>query len=150
MIRDARRTLFEYCQSIKPEHLTYSHEAFAGKSIRALLVHTVNTYFYWLGHFAGFDRRNFFEEESIQSIGEVVEIYNHTDTLVFDFLKKYKPDYDHPITSAVPKGNFDLSLTPLELYTHVVTHEYHHKGQILTMSRHLGYTPVDTDIIRFV
>ncbi|MNY72090.1 DinB family protein [compost metagenome] len=37
---------------------------------------------------------------------------------------------------------------PFKLFSHVITHEYHHKGQILSLSRHLGYTPVDTDIIR--
>lgn len=39
-------------------------------------------------------------------------------------------------------------VTSLELFSHVITHEYHHKGQVLSISRHLGYTPVDTDIIR--
>ncbi len=38
--------------------------------------------------------------------------------------------------------------TPFELFTHVITHEFHHKGQVLSLSRHLGYIPVDTDIIR--
>jgi uncharacterized damage-inducible protein DinB len=35
-----------------------------------------------------------------------------------------------------------------KLFTHTITHEFHHKGQILTLSRQLGYTPVDTDIMR--
>jgi len=33
--------------------------------------------------------------------------------------------------------------------THVMTHEFHHKGQIMTMGRMLGYTPPDADVIRF-
>ncbi|MCB0640529.1 MAG: ATP-binding cassette domain-containing protein, partial [Phaeodactylibacter sp.] len=36
----------------------------------------------------------------------------------------------------------------LKLFTHVITHEFHHKGQVLSFSRHLGYTPVDTDVLR--
>jgi uncharacterized damage-inducible protein DinB len=39
--------------------------------------------------------------------------------------------------------------TPLQLFTHVITHEFHHKGQILSRCRQLGYVPVDTDILRF-
>ncbi|MCB0624495.1 MAG: hypothetical protein KDC43_11415, partial [Saprospiraceae bacterium] len=34
------------------------------------------------------------------------------------------------------------------LFTHVVTHEFHHKGQILSLTRHLGFVPVDTDVMR--
>ena len=34
------------------------------------------------------------------------------------------------------------------LFTHVVTHEFHDKGQILSLTRHLGFVPVDTDVMR--
>lgn len=37
---------------------------------------------------------------------------------------------------------------PLKIFTHVITHGFHHKGQILSLNRHLKYAPVDTDIIR--
>ena len=45
-------------------------------------------------------------------------------------------------------GGKMLPASPLKLFTHVITHEFHHKGQILSLSRHLGYVPVDTDVIR--
>ena len=32
------------------------------------------------------------------------------------------------------------SITPLWLLTHTETHEFHHKGQIVSVARHLGYT----------
>lgn len=35
------------------------------------------------------------------------------------------------------------------IFTHVITHEFHHKGHAMTMARLLGYTPVDTDVMRF-
>jgi uncharacterized damage-inducible protein DinB len=54
-----------------------------------------------------------------------------------------------PISAKVPGRDIQLTVTALELLTHVTTHEYHHKGQVLTISRQLGYTPVDTDLIRF-
>ncbi|MCU5378655.1 hypothetical protein OCA08_16075 [Bacillus cereus] len=38
------------------------------------------------------------------------------------------------------------STTPLWLLTHTETHEFHHKGQIVSMARHLGYNPPDTDL----
>lgn len=36
----------------------------------------------------------------------------------------------------------------LKLFTHVITHEFHHKGQIISLKRHLGYIPAVTDILR--
>jgi uncharacterized damage-inducible protein DinB len=42
-----------------------------------------------------------------------------------------------------------IKLTALELITHVITHEFHHKGQVMTMARLSGFTPPDADILRF-
>jgi uncharacterized damage-inducible protein DinB len=67
---------------------------------------------------------------------------------VLEFLKKYSDDYRRSLTREIKRKGITLTLTPLQLFTHVITHEFHHKGQILTMSRTLGYIPVDTDVIR--
>lgn len=37
--------------------------------------------------------------------------------------------------------------TPRQLLTHSITHEFHHKGQIVAMLRLLGYIPKNTDIL---
>ncbi|TKC09723.1 DinB family protein [Pedobacter frigoris] len=35
------------------------------------------------------------------------------------------------------------------IFTDVITHEFHHKGQAMTMARLLGHIPPDTDVMRF-
>ncbi|WP_423227985.1 DinB family protein [Sabulibacter ruber] len=30
----------------------------------------------------------------------------------------------------------------------MITHEFHHKGQIPSLGRHLGFVPDDTDVVR--
>jgi len=40
--------------------------------------------------------------------------------------------------------------TPALVLHHVLTHAFHHKGQIVTMCRILGYPAPDTDMNRFV
>jgi uncharacterized damage-inducible protein DinB len=39
--------------------------------------------------------------------------------------------------------------TPALVLHHVLTHAFHHKGQIVSMCRRLGYPVSDTDLIRF-
>ncbi len=65
-----------------------------------------------------------------------------------EFLEKYRNNFEEPFTAMIKHRDLTMTLTPMHLYTHVITHEFHHKGQILTMSRLLGYIPVDTDVIR--
>jgi uncharacterized damage-inducible protein DinB len=84
--------------------------------------------------------------ESVESAGEARELFQHIDDLVAEFIARFSQDYLSELEVSINKASTTAS--PLKLFTHVITHEYHHKGQILSLSRHLGYTPVDTDVMR--
>ena len=148
LIRERRKTFFEYCRSLDPSHITHNLESFGGRSIGYVLVHMANTYLFWLGHFSEISKAAFAHAESCKNIDEIKLLFGETDALVNKFLKNYQPIFEQVIVNKVPTTTFEVALSPLQLYTHVITHEYHHKGQILSMSRHLGYTPIDTDLIR--
>ncbi|WEK37501.1 MAG: DinB family protein [Candidatus Pseudobacter hemicellulosilyticus] len=48
----------------------------------------------------------------------------------------------------LPASASGPALTTLQLFTPVITQEFHPQGQKLSMNRQLGYTPGDTDMIR--
>jgi uncharacterized damage-inducible protein DinB len=77
------------------------------------------------------------------------QVFEQVDALMEVFISHSKERWQTPSKMPVRGESNPLLLTPLELFTHVITHEFHHKGQVLTMSRLLGYTPVDTDVVRF-
>ena len=62
------------------------------------------------------------------------------------FLRHFREAYDPPVTGRLRWQT--VTATPAALFTHVITHEFHHKGQIASMSRHLGYLPPDTAVLR--
>jgi uncharacterized damage-inducible protein DinB len=146
LVKNSRKILLEYCNTIKPDDLLKDVEGFGRGSIRNLLVHIINTYHYWLEGFGLKRNKPFLEYESIKSINEIRDKFNDTNLLVTEFLDKFCDDLEIKIKGEFRNG--ERLLTPVELFTHAITHEYHHKGQILSMSRHLGYTPVDTDVIQ--
>ncbi|MGI8600731.1 MAG: DinB family protein, partial [Chitinophagaceae bacterium] len=74
------------------------------------------------------------------------DYFNSVDKLADEFIGVFQNDSFKELKIIVNENT--ISKTPFELFTHVITHEFHHKGQILSLSRHLGYLPVDTDIIR--
>ena len=149
LIKQRRETLFAYCESFAPPHFVHKHENFGSRSISFLLVHTAKTYNFWLGHFPKVSHASLPETEEYGTVGEVRGIYQTIDALTEAFLTRFDPKLEEPITNKISSRNIDVAITPLQLFTHVITHEYHHKGQILSMSRQLGYKPIDTDIIRF-
>lgn len=148
LICERRETLFKFCESIQQPHFVKSIESFGSHSMCYLTVHIVNTYTFWIAHFADIDKQTFVAADQVKNVSDVRQLFAGTNHIVNLFLEKYQPDYEAAIVNKVPMREFEVSLTPLQLFTHVITHEYHHKGQILSMSRQLGYTPVDTDIIR--
>jgi len=88
-----------------------------------------------------------FTPAEIQHFNAVRDIYKEVDQLMEEFLQHFSGSLDEPMPLFRPNGSA-LTRSPFELFTHVITHEFHHKGQVVSMSRQLGYTPVDTDVIR--
>ncbi|MNQ41725.1 DinB family protein [compost metagenome] len=145
-VKDSRKVLFAYCKTILPEDFVNQNTSFGrGGSMRNLLVHIANIYEHWIANITLKKNVKYAEYENYKTIQEVILLFDTIDNLMADFISAID-QFDSEIQYEIQ--NVKSSAKPLKLFTHVTTHEYHHKGQILSLSRHLGYTPVDTDIIR--
>lgn len=145
-IKSARSVLFDYCETMSPQAFLTENSSFGRGSVRNLLVHNANTYIGWLGIRALKHNRPFIAYESVSNVPEIRLLYQEVDVLVSNFLAAFSGDYLTAIE--LDLGDEIISASPFKLFTHVITHEFHHKGQILSLSRHLGYVPVDTDVMR--
>ena len=81
-----------------------------------------------------------------KAINEVIELFDTVDNFMYEFIALLEKQGDKPIQYEI--NGIKNTAAPFKLFSHVITHEFHHKGQILSLSRHLGYIPVDTDIMR--
>ena len=146
MVKGSRNTLLEFCAQISVEDFLKENSSFGRGSIRNLLVHVANTYQYWIGK-QGLKRgMEFTGYTAVNTVPEVKLLFEEVNALVDKYLKIVGRE---PFkTLILQTGQKEINASPSMLFTHVITHEFHHKGQILSLSRHLGYTPVDTDVIR--
>jgi uncharacterized damage-inducible protein DinB len=147
-IKGARQALFTYCITIDNADLFKPVAAFNDSCMIDLLVHNTNTYIHWLKNFGMDGTEPFHETTDIKNIKDVEILYKEIDLFVNDFLEEYSSNYEELLIKKNPRREVIVTVTPLQLFTHVITHEFHHKGQILTMSRLLDYIPADTDVIR--
>ena len=92
--------------------------------------------------------RAYYDPAATPDVEAVRQLFRGVDELVTAYCARVESTGQLPAKLTVPGRPAPLILTPLALFTHVITHEFHHKGQLLSMSRQLGYQPVDTDIIR--
>ena len=133
----------DYCNMIGPDLFIKEVDGFGrGGSIRSLMVHINNSYQYWTGTHCLGRERIFNEYSNFTTLQSCMTLYERTDELVIEVINTFSDRMYEKIS----RDKFVAS--PFEVFSHVITHEYHHKGQILTISRLLGYTPVDTDILR--
>lgn len=145
-VKSSRETLLDFCSKINAEDFLTSESSFGRGSIRNLLTHIANVYEFWILKNVGkqaIDIRPFSAVADIFAVRQYFEEINHT---VNAFIKEFETKLDEKIS--VNLGENEITITPFQVFTHLITHEFHHKGQILSLSRHLGYTPIDTDIIR--
>ncbi|WP_067624279.1 DinB family protein [Alicyclobacillus acidiphilus] len=150
LIRSTREVLFEFLEQIPVQDLHANVPGFGTGSIIKTHIHVADCYRYWLGSFAAGQKRADFsfatdseiERADVQQVRDRFELANDA---VDRFLDTFSSRLLEPITNEV-KWQKEWSTTPLWLLTHTETHEFHHKGQIVSMARHLGYEPPDTDL----
>ncbi len=147
LVLKSREILLSYCATVSQDDFVRSSSQVGnGGSIRNLLVHINNSYHGWLKHFA---MKESFEKKAYEDLFTLKDCEQHfsgTDIIVQRFLDHFVDCYEQPIEGVLASRDFLTS--PLQLFTHVITHEYHHKGQIILLSKMWGYQPVDTDILR--
>jgi uncharacterized damage-inducible protein DinB len=146
LVTSSRDVLFDYCGKIAENDFVAENSSFGRGSIRNLLVHIGNTYEFWIGRHALNMELNFTPCNTIDNAAEAKAFFLTIDSIVNRFLQFYSGSQLEEMVFEI--NNRRIIANPLKPFTHVITHEFHHKGQILSLSRHLGYIPVDTDIIR--
>ncbi|MDR7071635.1 putative damage-inducible protein DinB [Fictibacillus barbaricus] len=145
-IQRTRESLFQYCETLSPSDYVKENETFGGDSIRNLHAHVADCYRVWLGNRALGKPLTPITPESINNVQEMREVFKETNNLVHEFLNEYKGKWNHTVQVTFNSGG-SLEVTPLWLFTHTITHEFHHKGQIVKVGRKLGYVPPETDLI---
>ena len=146
LVCSSRGVLLDYCASISATDFVTENSSFGRGSIRNLLVHIGNTYEFWIGMHALKLDMPFTEYKAVSDVFPARAFFLTIDSLVDRFIELYSGRWLEDL--ALTNEDQTFTATPLKLFTHVITHEFHHKGQILSLSRHLGYIPVDTDIMR--
>ncbi len=148
LVQSARGAMFDYLATIPFDKLHVSVEGYQNKSVCYLLNHVAVCYLSWLTEFALKNPLMTNDETAWQTMNDVKTFYTEADDCVYNFLAAFN-DKNTMITGYKKRQELTLTLSVLQLFTHVITHEFHHKGMILNITRQLSYTPVDTDVIRF-
>lgn len=147
LVVDAREVIFNFCESMSPHDYTKQVEYFGQGNIRKTQAHIVDAYIHWIANYALNKSAPYLKEGLIPSVAHMRAEYAHVNRWMAEFLEIHTSNPNTPITNTLGRRG-QITTTPSVLFTHMITHEFHHKGQLVSMARILGYQPPDTDIIR--
>jgi uncharacterized damage-inducible protein DinB len=148
LLQGSREVVLNFIETKVGADLNTPVPAYENSTIRYLLVHTANAYFQWLLRFAMNKPLELLSDGDFNTISLIRPLFQQVDDTMAAFLENFSDQMEIPLHGTLSR-NREVNATPLQVFTHVLTHEFHHKGQIMSMCRLLGYTPPDTDVIRF-
>ena len=138
-IKRTREEMLAYTQSLPLEVYTFEHPEFAYGSIRNIHAHVANCYLAWVGRF-GLELERYqtkFEESSVPDVTAMRAKFLELDEVLELACSSFNR-VDEPFELVRP-GRDVLQVTRRWLIMHPITHEFHHKGQILALGRVLGH-----------
>lgn len=142
-----RAVLHEFLAKVPWDALSGEVPTLGHGSVRNLLVHTASAYRWWMEGFVKGLEMPQMEGSQYASLAAVQAEFAGVDRLVRKFLRDHEGSIDTPRRNPVPWDVKFFTASPRWLFAHAVTHEFHHKGQIVTITRQLGYPPVETDLV---
>jgi len=148
LLRGTRELVLDFIENEVKGDLNKPVPAFGDKTAGYLLVHIARCYFYWLSYYTLQQPTDVLENEEPKTVNLIRDHFGRVDKLVAFFLDSYE-DKMEVVIDGTHSGNADEHATPLQVFTHVFSHEFHHKGQLMSMCRLLGHIPPDTDVSNF-
>jgi uncharacterized damage-inducible protein DinB len=150
-VKQTRIVLLDFCSELETNDFT-RQMGFGWQSVRDTLVHIADCYNAWLGSFVLLKtKKPLTSKEQLLKLGlDVIKIrFEQVDSYVNEVFDVLADQMDVAIERAIPwrDGGETISITPSKLLMHAITHEFHHKGQIVAMARKMGYEPPNTDVL---
>jgi uncharacterized damage-inducible protein DinB len=136
--RKTRDNLFAFTDTLPNDIYTLEHADFAYGSIRNIHAHVAFGYLLWVGVMGlGMERSNLeLPVSRIPDVHAMRERFKVVDAILEEALERF--DDPDALFERAYRGEV-LQLTQRWVIVRPITHEFHHKGQLLALARVLGH-----------
>ncbi len=142
-VKRTRKMLFDYLETLPKEVYLQERPDFAYGSLRNIQAHIAGCYLFWVG---GMGLKHEIDKSALENIADVAAM-KHKFLEVDSVLEQAFTDFiDVDTIFEVVRPHRDtLAVSQRWLIMHPITHEFHHKGQLLALARVLGH-PLPEDM----
>ena len=141
------RTL-DHLATLPAADYTRDVPGFGSPNIRAQVVHNINCEAFWIHVLQGLPYTDE-EPAHFPTVADARAFKNRVTAQTLSYLSTLTDQQlNIPTTLRFPDGD-TATRTPALILHHMLTHAFHHKGQIVAMCRILGHPAPDTDLNNF-
>ena len=150
-VKGSRERVFSWLETLPPELYTLERPDFAHGSLRNIQAHIADCYLRWVGlHGLELERYgSWINARTLTDMAAMRTQFREVDDVLEAAFERFT-DLDAPRDILFGRQQTPLRVTRRWLVLHPITHEFHHKGQMLALGRVLGhpYPPgPDTDLL---
>ena len=145
LIKESREVVFRFLEVEVKHDIAKPLTCFNGKTISYLYVHIANTYIAWAGNFALNGSSAYYDQDAPLNISELQSLFAQVDETMSRFINHFAGNPTQAVKGYKWPEKY-IETDAFSIFTHVISHEFHHKGQAMSMARLLGHVPPDTDI----
>ena len=141
-----RQNLLKSLEKVPWEELT-KDRGFGWKSIRNCLVHILECEDFWVRKVL---KKEPFEEYKFDDFNSIDDFRRRWEKLpkqTLDFAKSLSPAQLAEPREHVFSDGTSRKFTSEKAFIHILTHEFHHRGQIACLLRQAGFEPPCLDLI---
>jgi uncharacterized damage-inducible protein DinB len=144
----ANNRIFDIIETLPAEQYMQDMKSSLG-SIHGTLVHLVGAEKVWLERWQKAPNVVFLKANEIYSFAELRNIWNIVQENREKFIAPFTDDMLNNAVSVTDSRGGVLVNTYSQMMQHLINHSTFHRGQVVTMLRQLGATPVGTDLITY-
>lgn len=141
--------LLEHCQVLSPEELRQELTSSGYPTVQLLLHHLIECEHYWIDVAADcYSPDAEYAIDDITRFPDVASLERYNDQVrqaTADWLGSVTPEQLNTPREHVVWGGERRMLLPAGIVLRVITHHFHHRGQLRTMCRLLGHPAPDAD-----
>lgn len=140
--------LLKHISALPPDAPKIELAGFGYNTVQEQVIHIFNCEGFWISILKGLSYVNR-DPADLSGVDDILRFQRETSVRTLEYLATLTDEQ----LNAVAELNFSdgdrAFRTPALVLHHVLTHAFHHKGQIVAMCRTLGYPAPDTDLNQF-
>jgi uncharacterized damage-inducible protein DinB len=139
--------VLDHAATIPPELFLQNVTGFGSANVRDQLVHILSVEGAWLSRAQGIPATRLIASDYM-TVDDVVLAKQRVKADTAAYLARVDDAQLNTVIKTLPRDWSGPARSPGFIMHHVITHAFHHKGQVATMFRLLGYPIGDTDLQR--